>query len=71
MIVVDINQIETLNGQVSFKKLAPIQIKSGEWVLCDDILTDEKTWGHAFEYLKSCPTKEITEEDILKPEIPK
>jgi hypothetical protein len=70
MIIVDPNEIEKLNQSVKGKRLSPTMIKSGEWVLCDDILTDERTWGYAFEYLLSCPTKKINEEDILKPEIP-
>lgn len=71
MIVVDINEIEKINQTVKWKRLSPIQLKSGEWVLSEEILTDEKTWGHAFDYLKSCPTKKVNEEDILRIEMPK
>lgn len=50
-----INVIETING---------------DWVTGADILTDEKTWGHAFEYLNTCQQIELTKDDFKQPEIP-
>lgn len=66
-ILVDISEINGLNV-FDNKKLSPVETIHG-WVLNEDILTDEETWGFAFEYLKSCPIIEVSNEDFIKPEI--
>lgn len=68
MIVVDTNEIAKLNEGLVGKRLSPVELKTGEWVINEDLLTDEKTWGFAFDYLKSCPKRDVQENEFVKPE---
>lgn len=67
-IKVDIEQINKLSFPKG-KKLFPSETIHGYSVINADILTDEKTWGFAFEYLKSCEQVELTYNDFPKPEL--
>lgn len=58
-LIVDIEQIEELNKLSKKHQIQAIKYE-GHWVVGADLLTDEKSFGHAFEYLKTC------EEIILK-----
>lgn len=65
-IIVNITEINKLNEIVEGKQLSPRQTINEENVLCADILTDEDTWGFAFEYLNSCEQIELTIDDFPK-----
>lgn len=71
MICIKVN-IEEIN-KLSFPKnrrLFPRETIHGYLVINADILTDEKTWGFAFNYLKSCEQIELTYNDFPKPNMP-
>lgn len=66
-IKVSTKSIQALNNGKQDKKLSPVRTIQGDWVLNADILTDEQTWGFAFNYLHSCPQVELNENDFNTP----
>ena len=52
-LIVDKTEIEKINQIKPGFEIHPIEY-NGHWVVGADLLTDEKNWGHAFEYLKTC-----------------
>jgi hypothetical protein len=67
-LIVDQSAIEALNV-FEKKKITPVQIKSNNWVVSADLLTDSTTWGFAIEYLLTCIEVELTEDDFIKWEL--